>query len=170
MVNRNEIEIGITQETKDILDKYDAEQLLNTIPNDYQLTESSLKLYDNKVKILPLPINISLSEETIARLTAISNNTNAPIALVFNFLIENVANCGKIQTKKVAHALDNYYKVALNHNDPILGELLSQILDGYANSGFYDAEEGLSEKGIADFLTLSDEGKQLVQEIDKLRG
>lgn len=169
MVNVNK-EISVTQEVKNLLDKYDVEQLLKTIPKDYPLTLSSLKIYDSKAKLLPTPILIIISEETNEWLNAIAKNINAPIALLFNFLIENVCDCGKIQTKKVAHALENYYKLVVNHEDQVCGELLDRIFEEYGNSGFYNEKIGLSEEGIANFLTLSNEGKNIVQEIDKLRG
>ena len=41
----NRIEINITQEVKDILDKYDTEKLLKTIPKDYQIAPTALTIY-----------------------------------------------------------------------------------------------------------------------------
>lgn len=165
-----ELEVKITSETRDILNNYDADRLLNTISREYTPNVIAMDIYSEKVKLLPLAIKVDLSEETNEWLNAIAKNINAPIALLFNFLIETVADCSKIQTKKIAHALENYYKLVVNHNDQICGELLDRIFEGYGNSGFYNEEIGLSEEGIANFLTLSNEGKNIVQEIDKLRG
>lgn len=166
----NRIEVKISSETKNILENYDAEKLLSTVPNDIVIRPASLNIYSSRVELEPAPVLISLSTNTYDFLNGIASNLNIPISLIFNFLIENVCDCGKIQTKKVAHALENYYKVVVNYEDQVCGELLNRILEGYGNSGFYDEEIGLSEEGIANFLTLSEEGKNIVQEIDKLRG
>lgn len=166
----NRIKVKITEETKNILDIYDTEQLLKTVPYDYQVPISAVKIYSKSVTPLPSPVLVTLSDETLNRLNSMAQNINVPLNLIFNFLVENVCDCGKIQTKKVAHALENYYKVVVNHEDQVCGELLSRILEGYGNSGFYDEETGLSEEGIANFLTLSEEGKNIIREIDKLRG
>lgn len=166
----NRIEVKITKETKDILDIYDTEQLLQTVPYDYQVPISAVKIYLKNVKPLPSSVLVTLSDETLNRLNSMAQNCNAELDIIFNFLIENVCNCGKIQTKKIAHALENYYKVVVNHEDQVCGELLDRIFEEYGNSGFYNEKIGLSEEGIANFLTLSEEGKNIVQEIDKLRG
>ena len=93
---------------------------------------------------------------------------NAPISLVFNFLIETVADCGKIQTKAITRASNNYYEVASNSfDDEKSKNLFKKVLDGYSNSGFYDYHQCLSEQGIADYLTISEEGKALVDEIEE---
>lgn len=165
-----ELEVKITSETRDILNNYDADKLLDTVSKEYTPNVIAMNIYSEKVKLLPLAIKVDLSEENIDRITAISKNTSAPISLIFNFLIETVADCGKIQPKKIAHALENYYKLVVNHDDQVCGELLNRIFEGYGNSGFYNKKIGLSEEGIANFLTLSEEGKNIVQEIDKLRG
>lgn len=164
------LELKITSETRDILNNYDADRLLDTISKEYTPKVIAMDIYSEKAKLLPLAIKVDLSEENIDRITAISKNTSAPISLIFNFLIETVADCGKIQPKKIAHALEDYYKLVVNHDDPVCGPLLNKILEEYGNSGFYDEETGLSEEGIANFLTLSEEGKNIIREIDKLRG
>lgn len=163
------MELNITMTTKNILDVYDADKLLSTISHEYSISASSIKVYSQKANPV-LSVSVSLSTDNINYLKSISQNLNVPISLVFNFLVENVCDCGKIQTKKIAHALENYYKLVVNHDDPVCGPLLNKILVEYGNSGFYDEETGLSEEGIANFLTLSNEGKNIVQEIDKLRG
>lgn len=166
----NRIEVKISSETKNILENYDAEKLLSTVPNDIVIRPASLNIYSSRVKLKPAPVLISLSTNTYDFLNGIASNLNVPISLIFNFLIETVADCGKIQPKKIAHALEDYYKLVVNHDDPVCGPLLNKILEEYGNSGFYDEETGLSEEGIANFLTLSEEGKNIIREIDKLRG
>ena len=87
---------------------------------------------------------------------------------VFNFLIETVVDCGKIQTKAITRALNNYYEVASNSfDDEKSKNLFKKVLDGYSESGFYDYHQCLSEEGIADFLTISGEGKALVDEMEE---
>ena len=166
MVNR--IEINITQEVKDILDKYDTEKLLKTIPKDYQIAPTALTIYTRTAKPLPSPVLVTLSDETINHLNSIAQNHNAELDIIFNFLIETVADCGKIQTKAITRALNNYYKVASNSFDDEKSKtLFKKVLDGYSESGFYDYYQCLSEQGIADFLTISGEGKALVDEMEE---
>lgn len=164
----NRIEINITPEVKDILDKYDTEKLLKTIPKDYQIASTALAVYSRTVKSDLSPALITISEASEQYLNATAQNLNAPISLVFNFLIETVADCGKIQTKAITRALDNYYKVASNSfDDEKSKNLFKKVLDGYSESGFYDYHQCLSEQGIADYLTISSEGKALVDEIEE---
>ena len=164
----NRIEINITPEVKDILDKYDTEKLLNTIPRGYQIVPTALAVYSRTAKPDPSPTLITISEASEQYLNATAQNLNAPISLVFNFLIETVVDCGKIQTKSITRALNNYYKVASNSFDDEKSKtLFKKVLDGYSNSGFYDYYQCLSEEGIADFLTISEEGKALVDEIEE---
>ena len=164
----NRIEINITPEVKDILSKYDTERLLNTIPRGYQITPTALMIYSRTAKPDPSPTLITISEASEQYLNATAQNLNAPISLVFNFLIETVVDCGKIQTKAITRALNNYYEVASNSFDDEKSKtLFKKVLDGYSNSGFYDYHQCLSEEGIADFLTISSEGKALVDEIEE---
>lgn len=164
----NRIEINITPEVKDILDKYDTEKLLNTIPKDYQIAPTALAVYSRTVKSDLSPALITISEASEQYLNATAQNLNAPISLVFNFLIETVADCGKIQTKAITRALNNYYEVASNSFDDEKSKtLFKKVLDGYSESGFYDYYQCLSEEGIADFLTISGEGKALVDEMEE---
>ena len=167
----NRIEINITPEVKDILDKYDTEGLLNTIPRGYQIPSTALAVYSKTAKPSSSATLIIISEASEQYLTATAQNLNVPISLVFNFLIETVVDCGKIQTKAITRALDNYYKVMLNasKHDEKSEILFKKVLDGYAESGFYDYYQCLSEQGIADFLTISEEGKALVDEIEEYK-
>lgn len=164
----NRIEINITQEVKDILDKYDTEKLLNTIPKDYQIAPTALAIYSRTVKPDLSQALITISEKSEQYLKATAQNLNAPISLVFNFLIETVADCSKIQTKAITRALNNYYEVVANSiNDEKSNTLFKKVLDGYSESGFYDYHQCLSEQGIADYLTISSEGKALVDEMEE---
>lgn len=167
----NRIEVKITEETKGILEIYDTEQLLKTVPHDYQISISAIKIYAKSVKPLPLPVLVTLSDETLNRLNSMAQNAGVPLNLIFNFLIENVCNCGKIQTKKVSRALDNYYNLMINastKNDEKAQQLFKKVLDEYSASGFYDDDVGLSEESMATFLTVSNEGRDLVDEMERL--
>lgn len=148
----------VTNSTKDILQVYDENDLLRTIPNNYKVDSLTLKSYAKRCKPTQ-SVQLNLTESHINFLTALAENNNIPLSLLFNFLIETVANCGKIHTKRIKQALDCYY-YALNHDKT----LFSRILEGYSNSGFYYTEEtktkpnpGLNEEGVAYFLTLSEE-------------
>lgn len=157
------IDTKITDSAKDILNNYDADDLLHTIPHDYKLNPIILKTYKNKIKSTT-PTSITLSTQTYNWLTALSENNNVPFSLIFNFLIETVADCGKVNTKNIKRALDCYY-YAVNHDR----SLFSQILDKYVESGFYDEETGLDEEGIAYFLTVSEDGRKLIKSIDNFK-
>lgn len=152
------MEIMVTNSAKDILQVYDENDLLRTIPNNYKVDSLALKSYAKRCEPTQ-SVELNLTESHINFLTALAQNANAPLSLLFNFLIETVADCGKINTKNIKQALDCYY-YALNHDKT----LFSRILEGYSNSGFYYTEEtkatpnpGLNEEGIACFLTLSEE-------------
>lgn len=152
------MEIMVTNSTKDILQVYDENDLLRTIPNNYKVDSLTLKSYAKRCKPTQ-SVQLNLTESHINFLTALAENNNIPLSLLFNFLIETVTNCGKIHTKRIKQALDCYY-YALNHDKT----LFSRILEGYSNSGFYYTEEtktkpnpGLNEEGVAYFLTLSEE-------------
>lgn len=165
----NRIEINTTPEVKDILDEYDTEGLLNTIPKDYQIAPTALAVYSRTAKPDPSPTLITISAKSEQYLNAIAQNLNAPISLVFNFLIETVVDCSKIQTKAITRALNNYYKVFLNasKHDEKSEILFKKVSDSYAESGFYDYYQCFSEQGIADFLTISQDGKALVDEMEE---
>lgn len=159
--NNNYNNYWVTIEVKDILQVYDENDLLRTIPNNYKIDSLVLKLYAKRCKPTQ-SVELNLTESHINFLTALAENANAPLSLLFNFLIENVADCGKINTKNIKQALDCYYYAAAHDK-----ALFSRILESYSNSGFYYTEEtkakpnpGLNEEGIACFLTLSEERKK----------
>lgn len=155
------MEIIVTNSAKDILQSYDENDLLRTIPNNYKVDSLIVKSYAKRCKPTQ-SVELNLTESHINFLTALAKNANTPLSLLFNFLIETVADCGKINTKNIKQALDCYY-YAVAHDK----SLFSRILEGYSNSGFYYTEEtkakpnpGLNEEGIACFLTLSEERKK----------
>lgn len=141
--------IKVTNSVKEILNDYDADELLRTVPYDYKLDLTTIRSYSSKVKSTT-PISITLTTQILDWLTAMAENNNIPLSLLFNFLIETVANCGKIHTKRIKQALDCYYYAAAHDKS-----LFSQILSEYALSNFYKEETGLSEEGVAYFLATS---------------
>ena len=141
--------IKVTNSVKEILNDYDADELLRTVPYDYKLDHATVRSYSSKVKSTT-PISITLTTQILDWLTAMAENNNIPLSLLFNFLIETVANCGKIHTKRIKQALDCYYYAAAHDKS-----LFSQILSEYALSDFYKEETGLSEEGVAYFLATS---------------
>ena len=141
--------IKVTNSVKEILNDYDADDLLRTVPYNYKLDHATVHSYSNKVKPTAA-ISITLTTQILDWLTAMAENNNIPLSLLFNFLIETVANCGKIHTKRIKQALDCYYYAAAHDKS-----LFSQILSEYALSDFYKEETGLSEEGVAYFLATS---------------
>jgi len=149
------IYLPLSDHVKNILNDYDAEKLLNTIPDNY-FSEHFLppaSVLERKIK-LPIDTStpVTLSKKSCEWLKGASSNQQISLSLLFNFLIECVADCGKIHTKNISRALDCYY-YAVNNDK----ELFSRILSEYADSVYYNDEIGLSEEGIAYFLTLSQE-------------
>ena len=144
-----ELTLNISPEAKNILEIYDENDLLRTIPNDYRLNSNMLNIYKKRIKSLA-SVQINLSSDRHTLLKSYSYNANTTMALVFSFLIETVANCGKIHTKKIKQALDCYYYAAAHDKS-----LFSQILSEYALSSFYKEDIGLSEEHIAYFLATS---------------
>lgn len=141
--------IKVTNSVKEILNNYDADDLLRTVPYDYKLDHATVHSYSNKVKPTAT-ISITLTTQILDWITAMAENNNIPLSLLFNFLIETVADCGKIHTKRIKQALDCYYYAAAHDKS-----LFSQILSEYALSNFYKEETGLSEEGVAYFLATS---------------
>lgn len=151
--------IKVTNSVKEILNDYDADELLRTIPYDYKPNIDAIHTYSSKVKSTT-PISITLTTRIHDWINAMAKNHNIQFSLLFNFLIETVANCGKINTKNIKKALDCYYYAAAHDKS-----LFSQILSEYALSDFYKEDTGLSEEGIAYFLTTSEIGKELIRNI-----
>lgn len=155
--------MSVTPIVKDILKNYDENDLITTIPMDYELPLPIVNIYAKKIernKNNYEKIKITFTEQTYERLENLINNNSMPIsiALAFNFLVENVVNCSKINTKKIKHALDCYY-YAVNHDRA----LFSEILKKYGDSPFYNDDRGLCEGDIAHFLTISKEGEEIIK-------
>lgn len=153
------VDVKVTNSTQDILKNYDADDLLRTIPYNYQLDMRALMTYKEKTKSTT-KTTVQLSTQIHEWLMDLSKNNDIAPSLLFNFLIETVANCGKIHTKNIKHALDCYYYAA-TYNRSLLAEILSE----YAQSSFYSNETGLSEDGVAYFLAMSEEGRALIHNI-----
>lgn len=153
------VDVKVTSSTQDLLENYDADDLLRTIPYNYQLDMRALMTYKGKIKSTT-KTTIQLSNQIHDWLIDLSKNNNIAPSLLFNFLIETVANCGKIHTKNIKNALNCYYYAA-TYNRSLLAEILSE----YAQSNFYSTETGLSEEGVALFLTMSEDGKKLIHNI-----
>lgn len=131
--------IKISNDAKNILDIYDVSKLLSTIPENYTINSSALKIFLNRAK-LDSTVKLSLSDTSYNYLNNMAKNYNTKPNEILTYLIETVVDCGKVQTKKVAHSLDNYYLVAKMATDRTLDEktkavyqdLFKEILDEYA--------------------------------------
>lgn len=160
--------IPTTEEVKDILDRYDINSLLKTVPNDYNF--SNMKQLKERMETLMITTTtIEVTDETITYLNSIAQNYKMPIPIIITFLVENVCDCGKVQTKKITRALNNYYEIttkAVCDQDQNARRLFIRLLNEYSESVFYDEQTGLSEKGIANFLTMSREGQALVNDME----
>ena len=92
------------------------------------------------------------------------------------FLVEMVCNCGKINTRGVSRAIDNYYCGVNNMWDSSLSEdtrqkykdLYKVLLDEYSESGYGDDKAVLSEEGIVRFIDVTNRGKVLQSRIEAL--
>jgi hypothetical protein len=141
--------IKVTNSVKEILNDYDADELLRTVPYDYKPNLHDIYSKSSRVKSTT-PISVTLTTQILDWLTAIAENNDISLSLLFNFLIETVADCGKVHTKRIKQALDCYYYAAAHDK-----ALFSQILSEYALSNFYKEDVGLSEEGVAYFLATS---------------
>ena len=175
--------IKITSDACAILNHYDINSLLTTVPSDYTLYANALKIYQSKIKPSALTEIktddlTKSSKEFIKNLILRSNLPNSiPNSIILSYLIECVCDCGKINTKDITRALNNYYSLfeKARHNEKA-HKLFNKLLDEYSNSGFYIHEnkdkkketEGLSTEGIAYFLTLSPNGRLIVNEIENI--
>lgn len=121
----------ITTTVKDILDVYDTDRLLTTIPKDYIINPRAIEVYSNRLKLAQkTKQKITLNIQSTQYLNAMAQNYNVPVSLMFNFLIETVCNCGKINTKKVTEALDIYYNLmTTDKTSTQIHELRQRLLD-----------------------------------------
>ena len=176
------MKIKVTSSTKDLLDKYDVNKLLTqTLPDDYfeqnhPGLSDELKLYKKRIDRLEefTEIDVSLDSHARSQLNAIASNYDAPFAIVFNYLVSQIAQPQKINTKKIDQALDFYYN-AVNNNP----NLYLSIINAYADSSYYygirkdengkdeEYERGVNDGGIAKFLVFTKEGRELMAQTQK---
>ena len=171
------IKVMSTPIVKDILNKYDVNKLLTTILQDYTIHSKALETYLNKIDTAQvIQIQLELSDDSFTYLKGLSSNHNTTPSNILNYLIEMVADCSKIQSKQVSHALDSYYYMfaeASNRNSThrdyyvSLFKKFSELYELYYYE--FDAPVTLSDERIAMFLTLSSDGQALVREIEKQR-
>ena len=161
-----DLNIRLAKSTENILTMYSAEKLLTQSMNidDYfeknkTILPRIISLYSSKIRLDSSysSSSISLSDDTYTTLIAYSNNYNISFEILFNYLITNVCNCGKINSIRVDRALDFYYNAANNNK-----ELYLKILNSYADSVYYDEERGLDEEDVIAFLINTKEGKDLM--------
>lgn len=138
-----EIKIKTSKSVKDILDRYDVNDLLTrAIPKDYHITDNYLDTYVRTTKF-DTPVNLILNDEVKSQLQIIaSNHPNFKQNEFLSYLIEMVADCGKINTKDINHALSSYYTLAdkasrrdlINHD--VFQTLFRKLLNTYSESDF----------------------------------
>lgn len=157
----NTITTKVPQTVKDILDKYDINDLLTrTIPKDYSIPSASLEIYKNKTKFDSLT-TLEVNKDTDATLKNLNNNyPDYKRSEILSYLIENVCDLSKIHTKDISKALNKYYEIA--SSDPTRH---SNILEAYSNSLYYSdliikengtTIGGLDEESLAYFLISSE--------------
>lgn len=160
-----DLDIKLTKSTEDILTRYDAEKLLTQGMNIDEYFEKNktilpkiISIYSSKVRFDSSFSSISLSDDTYTTLIAVADNCNISFEVLFNYLITNVCNCGKINSIRVDKALDFYYN-AVNSKDK---SLFLEILEKYGDSVYYNEEHGLNEEDVVYFLLNTKEGKDLI--------
>lgn len=156
----------VPQSVKDILDKYDINDLLTrTIPEDYSIPSASLEIYKNKTKFNSL-ITLEIEETTGEILKNLNNNyPDYKRSEILSYLIENVCDLSKIHMKDISEALNKYYEIASSDPDRHIA-----ILNAYADSLYYQdpitkengAVGGLDEESLAYFL-ISSERKRIIK-------
>lgn len=157
----NTITTKVPQTVKDILDKYDINDLLTrTIPKDYSIPSASLEIYKNKTKFNSLT-TLEIEETTSEILKNLNNNyPDYKRSEILSYLIENVCDLSKIHTKDISEALQTYYEIASSDPDRHI-----KILNAYADSLYYQdpiTKEngavigGLDEESLAYFLISSE--------------
>lgn len=132
----NTITTKVPQTVKDILDKYDINDLLTrTIPKDYSIPSASLEIYKNKTKFNSLT-TLEMNETTDKILKNLNNNyPDYKRSEILSYLIENVCDLSKIHTKDISEALNKYYEIAETDKTRWI-----KILDAYSNSLYYPKE------------------------------
>lgn len=172
--------VQLPQNVKNILDKYDINALITrTIPEKYLISKKILNIYKTKTKF-DTPVTITLTDAATQVLKSLADNyPTYSHNEILSYLIENVCDASKIQSKQVAHALDSYYYMfaeASNRNSThphheYYRSLFRKFSDLYELYFYHDTltPVTLSDEHIATFLTLSSDGQALVREIDSKR-
>lgn len=172
------LRLKVSKAVKDILDMYEINKLLGTIPTDYKMNPAYLKVYLSKSNMTEV-VDIELTDSHLEYLNNMAKNYNIKASEMLAFLVEMVCNCGKINTKAISRAIDNYYSVVNNMWDSSLSEdtrqkykdLYKELLDEYSESGYGDDKDGntvLSEEAIVRFLDVTNRGKELQSRIEAL--
>ena len=172
--------IQLPQNVKNILDKYDINALITrTIPEKYLISKKILNIYKTKTKF-DTPVTITLTDAATQVLKSLADNyPTYSHNEILSYLIENVCDASKIQSKQVAHALDSYYYMfaeASNRNSAH-HDYYRSLFRKFSELYFYDTPTStptptpvsLSDEHIATFLTLSSDGQALVREINNKR-
>lgn len=154
--------VQLPQTVKNILDKYDINALITrTIPKKYLISNTILNIYKTKTKF-DTPVTITLTDAATQVLKSLADNyPTYSHNEILSYLIENVCDASKIQSKDISEALNKYYEIA--SSDP---KRHIAILNAYANSLYYqdlhtDSETGitmggLDEESLAYFLISSE--------------
>lgn len=129
--------IQLPQNVKNILDKYDINDLLiRAIPKNYHIANSAyLEIYKIKTKF-DTPVTITLTNTATQVLKSFADNyANYTHIEILSYLIETVCDLSKVHTKDISTALNKYYSIA--ETDKIRW---ATILDAYSNSLYYPRE------------------------------
>lgn len=129
--------IQLPQNIKDILDKYDINDLLTyAIPKDYHIPKATyLEIYKIKTKF-DTPVTITLTNAATQVLKSFADNyPTYSHNEILSYLIENVCDLSKIHTKDISKALNKYYSIAETDKTRWI-----TILDAYSNSLYYPKE------------------------------
>lgn len=163
-----EITTKLPQTVQRILNKYDINDLLiYTIPKDYHISDTGLKIYKKTTKFDTLT-TIELNDEATLKLKSFADNyPNYAHTEVLSYLIDMVCDLSKIHTKDISEALNKYYEIASSDPDRHI-----KILNAYADSLYYSDPHtdsktgittgGLDEESLAYFL-ISSERKRIIK-------
>ena len=163
-----EITTKLPQTVQRILNKYDINDLLiYTIPKDYHISDTGLKIYKKTTKFDTLT-TIELNDEATLKLKSFADNyPNYAHTEVLSYLIDMVCDLSKIHTKDISEALNKYYEIASSDPDHHI-----KILNAYADSLYYSDPHpdsktgittgGLDEESLAYFL-ISSERKRIIK-------
>lgn len=132
----NTITTKVPQTVKNILDKYDVNDLLTrTIPEKYTISNAILNIYKTKTKFNSIVV-LEMNEASTKKLKILSANfPEFKRSEILSYFIENVCDLSKIHTKDISEALNKYYSIAETDKTRWI-----TILDAYSNSLYYPKE------------------------------